>query len=127
MSVGTFCFKAPPGAQVLRLYAVGDLHVGSPDCDPDRVIRLIKTINADDSACVVYIGDLIDCALAGSPSNVYKQQATPGEQIELVSEFFRKQTEQGKILAMLDGNHEGRLVRSVGVSPTSIIGRSIRA
>ena len=109
----------------MRLYIVGDLHIGSPDCDPDKVVKVLNAIKRDDCAYVVYIGDLMDCALTGSPSNVYKQKIAPGEQIAKVAELFRQHAEQGKIIAMLDGNHEGRLVRAAGVSPTSMIAKII--
>lgn len=59
MGVGTFQFKAPDDATSVKVYVVGDLHIGSPDCSMRQVRRVLNAITLDDAAYVAYIGDLI--------------------------------------------------------------------
>ena len=121
--VGTFHFTAPANMASVKVYAVGDLHIGSPDCNNLRVKRILNEIILTKNAYVIYIGDQIDNALMGSPSSVYTQRLSPQDQIAKVADFFRPHAEQGKILAIMDGNHEARSVRTAGLSPTALIAK----
>ena len=123
--VGTFCHTVPRNMDSARVYIVGDLHIGSPDCNGLRVKRILNEITLTKNAYVIYIGDQIDNALLNSPSNVFTQRLSPQEQIEKVAELFRPHANQGKILAIMDGNHEARSVRVAGVSPTAMIAKII--
>ena len=121
--VGTFNFTAPANMASAKVYIVGDLHVGSPDCNGLKVKRILNEITLAKNGYVIYIGDQIDNALLSSPSNVFHQRLSPQDQIAKVAELFRPHAEAGKILAIMDGNHEARSVRVAGLSPTALISK----
>ena len=125
MGVGTFQIKAPDDATSVKVYVVGDLHIGSPDCSMRQVRRVLNAITLDDAAYVAYIGDLMDVALMGSVSNVYKQKKSPGDQIKDVADLLRPHALLGKIITLMDGNHEQRLVRAAGISPTAMLAKML--
>ena len=79
----------PDDMNVLRVYAIGDVHVGSPQCD------------------------LGDFGLKNSKTNVYQATMQPREQIDYIYELFLPIAE--KISACVPGNHEERFVREVSI------------
>jgi hypothetical protein len=62
------------------------------------------------------MGDLINCATIDSPSSPFQQNLTLSEQIEEVVKLLSPI--KNKILGAIDGNHEQRLIRYSGYSPT---------
>ena len=123
MSVGNFGYSIPANMRSAKVYMVGELHVGSPDLNSVKLKRIINEIIMTPNAYVIYIGDQIDNALFNCPSNVYTQRLSSQEQITRVAELFRPHADAGKILAIMDGNHEARSVRACGVSPTLMIAK----
>jgi predicted MPP superfamily phosphohydrolase len=107
--------------QHIAIYPLGDMHIGSPNCDMDRVHRIIDKITEDDNLFCVLLGDQLDMALAGSKSDVYTATQTPGKAVIQVANLLRPLAERRKILAMMDGDHEERLARIAGISPTEMI------
>ena len=100
---------------VLRVYAIGDVHVGSPEFDESIIRKKLRIIEEDPCGCLVLCGDLGNFGLKSSVSNVYKEKLTPDQQIEFLYELFLPVKD--KITACVPGNHEERLVREVGVCP----------
>ena len=108
--------KYPTDMQVLRVYAIGDVHVGSQDFDLESTQKMIRIIENDPCAAVVICGDLGDFGLKNSRTNIYQSAIpNPKEQIEVIHDLFSPIA--SKISAAVPGNHEERLVREVGVCP----------
>ena len=105
----------PDDMPVLRVYAIGDVHVGSEQFDEHAIKKKIQLISEDPYACVHLCGDLGDFGLKSSVSNVYHQQLSPREQIEYIYKLFLPITD--KITACVSGNHESRIDREVGTCP----------
>ena len=105
----------------VAVYPLGDMHIGSPQCDMGLVQRAIDKVLSNKNYFCVLLGDQLDMALAGSKSDVYTATCTPGKAIIDVANKFRPLVEAGKVLAILDGNHEDRLRRMAGVSPSEMI------
>ena len=104
----------PREQNVLRVYAIGDVHVGSPEFDEKAIKKKLQIIAEDDYGSLVLCGDLGDFGLKNSKTNVYKATLSPKEQIEYIYQLFKPVA--NKITACIPGNHEERLVREVGLS-----------
>jgi len=105
----------PEDVQTLRVYAIGDVHVGAEQFDEEAIKKKIEIIKNDPCAAVALCGDLADYGLKNSISNVYKQTMNPREQQEYVLELFAPIAD--KISACVAGNHESRITREVGTCP----------
>lgn len=105
----------PADYDCLRVYAIGDVHVGSEQFDETAIKKTIRYIEEDPFACVVIAGDLGDFGLKNSVSNVYKQVLNVREQLEYLYKLFLPITD--KITACVPGNHEARITKEVGTCP----------
>lgn len=104
----------PREQNVLRVYAIGDVHVGSPEFDEKAIKKKLQIIADDPCGALVLCGDLGDFGLKNSKSNVYLATMQPKEQMEYIYHLFKPVAH--KITACVPGNHEERLVREVGLS-----------
>ena len=105
----------PSDMNVLRVYAIGDVHVGSPEFDEKAIRKKIRIIEEDPNAAVVLCGDLADYGLKNSKTNVYLQTMSPRVQQEFVYELFLPICH--KLSAVVPGNHEERITKEIGTSP----------
>ena len=99
----------------INIYPIGDVHIGSKECDIELFRKLIKTIEDDPNGHAVIIGDMMNMGLRNSKSNVYEEVLNPMEQKELCYELLKPIAH--KILAGCSGNHEYRTVKEVGTNP----------
>lgn len=96
------------GADVTKvnLYPIGDLHIGSEQCDIEEIKNTIRRVSEDPYAKVIMMGDHIDNITKYSKGNVYRQRLTPQEQVDIVVDLFSPI--KNKIIGVLSGNHENR-------------------
>lgn len=99
----------------LRVYAIGDVHVGSPEFNEKAVRKKIEIIENDPWGVVSLCGDLADYGLKNSKTNVYLATMNPKEQQEYVYELFLPIAD--KMIAVVPGNHEERITKEVGLCP----------
>ena len=99
----------------VRLYPIGDVHIGSKECDLDHFREFTKMIANDPCARVVIIGDMMNMGLKNSLSNVYEETLSPMEQKEVCYELL--EPIKDKIIGGCSGNHEYRMVKEVGTNP----------
>lgn len=98
----------------LELYSLSDLHVGERGCDIKAFREFIKMIESQPNRYIVYNGDNMNNALKTSVSDIYSENMNPRQQKEfLIKELFPI---KDKILAFVEGNHEGRSVKDTGQS-----------
>ena len=107
--------KYPQNWNVLRVYALGDIHVASPQFDERAVKAKIQRIKDDEQGVVVLCGDLGDYGLKNSKTNVYQATMQPKEQQEYIYQLFLPIAD--KIAAAVPGNHEERITKEVGLCP----------
>lgn len=107
--------KYPAGQNLLRVYAIGDVHVGSEQFNEEAIRKKISIIKDDPFAAVVLCGDLGDFGLRNSRTNVYKATMSPQEQLEYIYNLFLPVAD--KLTAAVPGNHEERITREVGTCP----------
>jgi len=105
--------------EFINLYGLSDVHLGSPYADIKQAKRFIEKIRRDPNGVAVLLGDLADSTIKNSVGNVYKSVMSPQEQIEQAGEML--DPIKDKILAAIEGNHERRIIKEVGVSPTKLI------
>lgn len=105
----------PKSQDVLRVYAIGDVHVGSPEFDEQTIKKKIDIIRKDTYGVVCLCGDLGDYGLKNSKTNVYEATMQPKEQQEYIYELFLPIKD--KIVAAVAGNHEDRVTREIGLCP----------
>ena len=105
----------PKEIEVLRVYAIGDVHVGSPQFDEKSIRKKIEIIRNDPNGAVCICGDLADYGLKNSKTNVYQATMNPKEQQDYVYELFLPIVD--KIAACVPGNHEERITKEVGLCP----------
>jgi len=103
--------------KAIKLIALGDIHIGSPQSKVDEVVKLIK--NADKSTYFIFVGDVIDNAIIDSVSNVYEQTQNPQRALNGFSELLK--LTNGKTLAVVSGNHEERTRKKVGVDLLEVV------
>ena len=101
--------------EVLRVYAIGDIHVGSEEFNETAVKKKLKIIEEDPCAALCICGDLGDYGLRNSKTNVYKATMSPREQQKNIHKLFLPVTD--KIAAAVPGNNEERITREVGTCP----------
>lgn len=99
----------------INIYPLGDVHIGSKECDVELFKQWIEMVKSDPNGFAVIIGDMMNMGLKNSKSNVYEEVLNPMEQKELCYELLSPIAD--KILAGCSGNHEYRTVKEVGTNP----------
>lgn len=105
----------PDEMDTLRVYALGDVHVGSPQFNERAIKRKIEIIQNDPNGVAVVCGDVADFGLKNSKTNIYKATMSIREQIDYTYDLFFPIVD--KITAVVPGNHEERLTKEVGTCP----------
>ena len=88
-----------------------DTHIGDAHCDMELVLSSIQHVLETPNMYTILDGDIFNVALAGSPSDVYRETMSPSDQLIKCAEIFQPLADAGKILACLPGNHEARQER----------------
>ena len=101
--------------KLLNLYPLGDVHIGSNECDMNLLKQWVEMVKNDPNGAVVIIGDMMNMGLRNSKSNVYEEVLNPMQQKEVCYEILNPIAD--KILAGCSGNHEYRAVKEVGTNP----------
>lgn len=109
---------------VLRLYAFGDQHIGSKDCNLDKVKEDIKKIREDKQAIVILMGDLINNSLRNSVgAGSYDDLINPNEQIDLAVKLLKPI--KNKIIGIHTGNHCRRAYNETTLHPELLIAKEL--
>jgi hypothetical protein len=95
---------------------VGDVHLGSPQCDEERFLRQLQYC-LDNHVYVQLMGDLLESANRHSVGGgVYEQLENTQSQYERMVEMLRPLAEAGLILGSHTGNHCDRVYNQTGVN-----------
>ena len=100
---------------LLNIYPLGDVHIGSKECDLELFKQWVETVKNDPNGAAVIIGDVMNMGLKTSKSNVYEETLSPMAQKELCFELLSPIAD--KIIGGCSGNHEYRAVKEVGMNP----------
>lgn len=95
-----------PSAPELKLYAVGDLHVGAIESNRKAWERFCQLVLCDKSAYLLILGDLMDNGTKQSVTNCFDASMRPREQKKYLMNCLRPLSD--RVLCCVAGNHEAR-------------------
>jgi predicted phosphodiesterase len=99
-----------------RIIPIGDVHLGAPDCDFEAFKAEVDRIARTPRTYAILMGDLLNTDLIGSKGDPYYATIPPGVQKrEMVNAL---EPIRDKVLGIVSGNHERRMLRAVGSCPT---------
>ena len=105
----------------LHMYPLGDIHLGSSKCAEGVLDEWLTYIVDTDGTSLLNTGDNLNSAIKDSVSDVYDEQYTVQVARQKLTDKFRPVAEANKLDAIIDGNHEWRILRAVGDSPNSAV------
>jgi predicted phosphodiesterase len=108
-----------PYAEVIEIHPMADLHIGDPQADFKSIMERIEHIRTTPNAYCILDGDWMDTAIASSIGDTYSANLQPMEQLKQCVKIF--EPIKDKILAVLPGNHEGRVYKTDGLDITEIM------
>ena len=108
-----------PYADTIEIHPMADLHIGDAQCDYKGILERLEYIKNTPNAYVILDGDLMDTAIANSVGDTYGAKLQPMEQLKHCVKLF--EPIRDKIIAVLPGNHERRVMRSDGIDTTAIM------
>ena len=97
---------------------LADWHIGDPASDGKRITEWLDYLKRTPNAFAILNGDLMNCAIRNSISDVYTD-LSPMEQLKQCVKLFEPIKE--KLLAVNPGNHELRIYRNDGLDLTQIM------
>lgn len=107
----------------IEVIALADLHIGDAGSNEQLIKHLINDIKSKPNRYCVLAGDLMNTAIANSKSDSYSERLKPSEQLEMCYDLLNPIAD--KILAIVPGNHEERITRSVGVDMSRLLAREL--
>lgn len=102
-------------APYINIYPLGDVHIGSKECNVELLREWVDMVRQDPLGYVVIIGDMMNMGLKNSKTNSYEEVLNPMQQKELCFEILNPIAD--RILAGCSGNHEYRANKEVGMNP----------
>ena len=98
-----------------EIKSVGDLHIGDKSFLPQAITDLKKWLKEKPNRYYVLVGDIFNAATKSSVSDVYSDVMNVDDSME----YFCSQFEDiaDKCLGAVDGNHDRRVWKDVGVDP----------
>ncbi len=117
------------GEPILRLYLVGDTHVGADACDEKRIAQLADIIAADHTAMVVGLGDYIEAIAPTDRRFDARELAQPIAPEHLTNPFYCQalrfcklfEPTRGRWACVISGNHEDAALRHCHFDATAVI------
>lgn len=109
-----------PELDAMEIMAVGDFHLGDPNHSPKILDDIVEWASESENRFITIDGDIFNAAITSSISDVYSEEFTMDKCMELFGEFIDKITPE-KILVCIDGNHDQRVWKSVGIDPVRYV------
>jgi len=103
------------GMSEMNIYPIGDLHVGSTECNLAMWLKWKEIVLADPNGYVVIVGDMLDNTLKNSKGNCYDNAMSPRQAKEFLLEELRPLKD--RILGVVQGNHCYRSTMLTGDCP----------
>ena len=103
----------------IEILALSDWHIGDKNSDGKKIQEYLDYIQRKPNVFVILNGDLMNCAIKNSVSDVYAESITPMEALKQCVKLF--EPIKDRILCIRDGNHERRIWRDAGVDMTQLM------
>lgn len=108
-------YDLPQEKEFVHIYPLSDWHLGSAQFDKRKLKEITETIKDDPNGVVLIAGDVLENATRHSVSDIWSQNMTPQEQVEMARDYLWPIRE--KIVAVTEGNHELRTYKADGFLP----------
>ena len=95
----------PRESESVEILIAGDIHNGSAQFS-DKKWKAFEERLSMPNTYVIFVGDQMEYATRSSKSDVYSQTLSPSAQKRWWIEHLRPFVKDGKILCIIDGNHE---------------------
>ena len=103
----------------IELLVLSDWHYEDPHSNHDAIKRDLEYIRTHDNAYCVLAGDLMNCAIRSSVSDIYGDKLSPMESLRICEELIRPISH--KVIGAVNGNHEARHYKTNGVDMTLLM------
>lgn len=101
----------------LKLYPLGDVHIGAAMHNAKLWAEWLEFLRRDKRTSLLVTGDMLNCAILGSKSDVYDETMSVGDAKRLLRKQLAPLAAENRIDAALPGNHEHRVTKAVGDCP----------
>lgn len=95
----------PRDADSVEILLASDIHTGSAEFS-ERKWKAFEEVLSQPNTYVMFVGDQMEYATRSSKSDVYTQKLSPRQQKDWWIEHLRPFAKAGKVLCIVDGNHE---------------------
>lgn len=95
----------PREADSVQIFLASDIHNGSAEFSEKKWKAFEEMLSLPNSY-VCFVGDQMEYATRTSKSDVYTQTLSPRQQKDWWIEHLRPMVKEGKVLCIVDGNHE---------------------
>jgi hypothetical protein len=114
----------PSSFDRLHIIPVSDAHLGDPLFSEKHFLRTLKYIHDTPHVRAVLVGDLLNSVIVGKPGNIFRQTiASPQDQRDVMIKYLLPIKD--KILGMVTGNHEARIMDTCGVDLSADIAHAL--
>ncbi len=130
MKVNRQTIPLKKGKTYAELMLIGDVHVGSPQCDVARFEAQLEYCLSNDRP-IYLMGDMVEASTRYSVgSGVYEQAKTPfptiQDQFDYLHEKLAPLAQKGLIMGALSGNHEFRVYKETGYDAMKTLCRELK-
>lgn len=101
--------------RTVKLWAVGDVHIGAAECDLGGFEKFLRSVESDPDSYICILGDLLNNGLRDSMTNVYQEILSPSAACDKAVELLAPVKD--KILGVTSGNHERRSLKCADLDP----------
>lgn len=110
----------------VEILLLGDMHIGHEDFDSEKFEKYLKWLNRGANRYVLAMGDYVEAAIpTHMPQTTFTQEICPEEQVDWVIKTLKEPARDGKIIGMIEGNHENRIYNKTSFRPLKIITDSL--
>lgn len=88
------------------LLVLNDLHIGSPGCNIDKILRALKEVKHIPNAYIILNGDLMNNANNIGKSSPLENDLSPMNEQKIIHTIFSDPILKNKIICSTSGNHE---------------------
>lgn len=99
----------------IKIFPLSDVHIEDPACNKKKLFAWREDVLSAPNNYVIINGDIINCALKNSKSDVFSSTMTPDEAMDYVVDFL--EPIKDRILSVCSGNHDSRMSKETSVNP----------
>lgn len=115
--------KLSENIKKLNIIPISDVHLGDKQLNMALLKKTLKRIQEEENTYTIINGDFCNCALKNSKSDVYEDDMSPMEQLNIMLELI--EPIKDKILVISTGNHEDRITKETNIDITYLVAKQL--